>query len=164
MTIETEMRMRDGAGRSARRGVGVSFFAPIFSVRMSLARQIVAQALVALILLYSALASIGAMRAYGPLEESARFAGALCFGAPGAATPDPGADPEAPPRSGGFHCLLCSLAQGGCGPATPSVVTFAPAPRFARLVATPAPDHGPAPPPLAGWASSWSSRAPPFAV
>lgn len=62
----------------------------------------------------------------------------------------------------GQHCLLCQLAQsphGGMGPAAAPVAYTPPARHIVSGVAS-AQNHTPAP--QAGWASSWSSRAPPF--
>lgn len=126
----------------------------------TLGRALIAHALVAVLLVHSALAAVGATRAYGPMVD-AFVSGVICSQS-GDAPVDAGA--PAPVKPSGYHCVLCALAQGGGGPATTaaSVVVLPPA-RVAVFISLPAP-HSFSAPRLMGWASSWSSRAPPFAA
>lgn len=125
--------------------------------RKTPARAFVAHVLVLLLLLHSSLAAVGAMRAYDGSTQ-ATLSGVICS-ASGLATGD---DPT-PPSPSVYHCVLCSIAQGGCGPTVPPSLV-APPPRLAFFEHV----YGRAQETRAlrpsGWASSWSSRAPPFAA
>ena len=96
-----------------------------------------------------------------PQSFEAMLAGALCSEA---SASEQGSNPSNGPKLPlhGQHCLLCQLAQsphGGMGPVTTPVAYTPPSRHIVSGVAS-AQNHTPAP--EAGWASSWSSRAPPF--
>lgn len=124
-------------------------------------RAFVAHALVCLLLIQSALASVGAMRAYS--VDGAFVSGVICSVA-GVSNETPDGDHDSGrARPSGYHCILCSIAQGGFGPAVPACAPRIPTPRVALVVEAPAPLSDLPPPTPLGWATSWSSRAPPQA-
>lgn len=124
------------------------------------ARAFVANALVVLLLLHAALAAVGATRAYGAGNDFA-ISAVLCSGA-GLAGEAQHDDAGSTGRPAAYHCILCSLAQGGCGPALAptTVVASAPGRAFVIVFFGRAQETRALRP--SGWASSWSSRAPPL--
>lgn len=129
--------------------------------RSGLGRAFVAHALVCLLLIQSALAAVGATRAYGP--DGVFIPGVICS-VSGSANANPNGDADTgQTRPSGYHCILCSVAQGGLGPAVPASPTPLLTPRIALVVQSPRPPLDAPPPALMGWTTSWSSRAPPQA-
>lgn len=130
--------------------------------RNGIGRAMIAHALVFVLLVHAALAAVGATRAFA--DDGAGFVpGVICSHALDAGDASTGDDGAAPSHPSGYHCILCPTGAGGAGPATlPVCEPCAPVARVLHVWRAPAPSAAAPAPRPSGWASSWSSRAPPF--